>query len=211
MRYILTFLGGFLLSGMWFGCHIFIRQQIAKKRLDRLYMFSPLLSALIPTVIIFIVAKTHPIHLNAVTNYKLWLIALLTVFITCLIKKLLSRTKLNTKTNRPIFPACVEAAFMELPQRAMLQTFLCWFLLYTGLNPIEGVFINACIWGLDIIVQAYIFRQHDFYEVFIDVFASFVFSIGIGYVYYASGFIVMSMFAHALERYIVTNVKCRRK
>lgn len=210
MGYIVTFLLGFLLSGVWFGCHIFIRQQIARKELAKLDMFSPLLSAIIPTVIIFLITQTHPFHVSAIKNYKLWIIAITTVFVVSLIKIMLSHTEAVTETDGTISSKCMEAALMEIPQRTMMQTFLCLMLSYGGLDIVWGIFINACVWVLDIVVQAYIFRQRNYYEIVVDILASFVFSVGIGYVYFVSEFIVISMSAHALERYIVTKVKSRK-
>ncbi len=198
------------MSGVWFGCHIFIKQQIAKNGWIKLDMFSPLLSALIPAIIFFVFAKTHPFHISAVKNYILWFLVLVTVIIVSLIKIVLSHTESDTETDRTIYSKCIEAALMEIPQRAMMQTFLGLILSYGGLNAIWGIFINACVWGLDIAVQAYIFKQRNYYEIFVDILASFVFSIGIGYVYYISGFIVIPMSAHALERYVVTKAKCRK-
>ena len=77
-------------------------------------------------------------------------------------------------------------------------------MLLSFLILVKTCFINAGVWGLSIIVQAVLLKQHDWYEISIDVLASIVFSLGSGYVYFTSEIIVIPMIMHALERFIVT-------
>ena len=59
-------------------------------------------------------------------------------------------------------------------------------------------------WCLSLAVQAAIFQQRRLRALLGDLLASFVFSLGIGYVYFRSECLLLPMLAHALERYIVT-------
>ena len=62
MVYIYVFFLGFILSGVWFTCHMVINQYISKKHCNIIEEVLPLLSAFLPTVIICIVSKKHPFH-----------------------------------------------------------------------------------------------------------------------------------------------------
>ena len=98
---------------------------------------------------------------------------------------------------------------MEIPQRVMMQTFVCALLISWGKNSIWCILINACIWCMDIFVQAFILRQNNFRKILIEIIASFVFSIGIGYVFWTSECLVIPMVNHALERYIPNKIKTK--
>ena len=95
---------------------------------------------------------------------------------------------------------------MEIPQRAMMQTFLCWYLSRGGAEPVWGIVLCGGVWCLSIAVQAAIFRQHDFRALLGDLLASFLFSLGIGFVYFRSECLLLSMLAHATERWLVTKM-----
>lgn len=199
MKYLIAFVLGFLLSGIWFGCHILCKQIMHKKKLDRFEAVQPLLSALLPTLVIWLLKGEVPLHLIALCQLKLWGILIVTVLLTYLIKLGASSREIVQ-----LPAACLEAALMELPQRAMMQTFVCMILEAWKLNCLYGILINAFIWVADIIVQAIIFRRMNVRELTIDALASFVFSIGVGYVFYVSECLLLTMLAHATERFIVS-------
>jgi hypothetical protein len=201
MKYIFVLLLGFLLSGAWFGCQILLQKFIHKKNLEHIKMLTPLFSAFIPTCIIYISLKNHPFHIEKLGSLQLWLITILTVCVTCFIIKSL---KTGTQKSENVKSLCVEAALMELPQRAMMQTFVC--VLSTAFlgDSIYGFLITACVWCMGIVVQAIICKQNINKELVIEIIASFVFSLGIGYVFYASQCLLFGMVAHALERFVVT-------
>ena len=52
MLYPIVFIIGFLLSGIWFSFHIYVSQKL--KNTKKALMFSPLLTAIIPTIIIWL-------------------------------------------------------------------------------------------------------------------------------------------------------------
>lgn len=130
MRYAISFLLGFCLSGLWFGCHTLLRPKLEPFAHGALEPFSPLLSAALPTVLVCIAAKTHPFHFSALADGRLWLITFVTVLLTCLVKRV-SCPQQPVPTSG-LAARCLEAACMEFPQRAMVQTFLCWYLTRRG-------------------------------------------------------------------------------
>jgi hypothetical protein len=200
MKYILVLLLGFLLSGAWFGCQILLQKFIHKKNLEHIEMLAPLFSAFIPMCIIYISLRNHPFHIEKLGNWQLWLITILTVCVTCFIKSL----ETDTQKRENIKSLCVEAALMEIPQRAMMQTFTSALSAAFLGNSIYGILITAIVWCMGIVVQAVICKQNMGKEIVIDIIASFAFSLGIGYVFYASQCLLFSMAAHALERFVVT-------
>ena len=109
----------------------------------------------------------------------------------------------------PLAPLCIEAACMEIPQRVMMQTFVCGILSMQKLNTLWSIFITALFWCAGILVQAFVSKQMNFKHLFLEVVASFVFSMGIGYVFYSSECLVIPMLAHAAERFVTR--KCLTK
>ena len=120
-------------------------------------MFLPLISAVLPTVIICAVSKMQLFHILTLGDWKLWGIALFTICLTSVIILFGSKRESEGEPAH-LLARCVEAAFMEI---------------------------------------------------IIEVFASFAFSIGIGYVFWASGCLVIPMFSHALERYATNKIKIK--
>ena len=57
MRYTISILLGFCLSGLWFGCHTLLRPKLEPFAHGTLEPFSPLLSAALPTVLVCIAAR----------------------------------------------------------------------------------------------------------------------------------------------------------
>ena len=51
-KILILFIIGFLLSGIWFSFHIYVSQKL--KNTKKALMFSPLLTAIIPTIIIWL-------------------------------------------------------------------------------------------------------------------------------------------------------------
>ena len=154
--------------------------------------------SIIPTIIIGICFYSHPFHFISIFNWKLWLLAIATVIVTSLIIML----KHEPHEDVPLAPLCIEAACMEIPQRVMMQTFVCGILSMQKLNTLWSIFITALIWCAGILVQAFVSKQKNFKHLFLEVFASFVFSMGIGYVFYSSECLVIPMLAHAAERFV---------
>ena len=202
MRCVTAFLLGFCLSGLWFGLHTLLRPRLEAAASGKLEPLAPLLSAALPIVLICLASKSHPFHLSALADGRLWLLALAAVLLTCLVKRLLCPAAEPSESG--LAARCLEAACMEFPQRAMMQTFLCWYLSLLGLEPVWSIALCGGVWCLSIAVQAAIFQQRRLRALLGDLLASFVFSLGIGYVYFRSECLLLPMLAHALKRSIVT-------
>ena len=165
-------------------------------------MFSPLLTAIIPTIIIWLLMGDYPFHFEKLIDYKVWVIAAVTLVATCAMVMFGSRTKEAYKPTE-LIGMCIEAACMEIPQRAMMQAIVLWLLLKWNLNLLSCILINALIWCGDIIFQAVVIqKQVSVKKLLIEVISSFVFSIGIGYVFYAARCIILPMALHSLERFV---------
>ena len=68
------------------------------------------------------------------------------------------------------------------------------------------VFVTLIITCLDILVQPVLLRQPVKKEILIELIASFIFSIGIGYVFFSSGCFLFGVLAHIAERMISSNL-----
>lgn len=198
MWYCLSFLIGFLLSGACYGGSLFLQRFCMKKAIYWLQRMSMVAVSIIPTILIGVCFCSHPFHFLSILHWNLWLLAIATVMATSLIIML----KQERHEDTPFAPLCMEAACMEIPQRVMMQTFVCGILSMQKLNTIWGIFTTALIWCAGILVQAFVARQRNFKHLFLEVSASFVFSMGIGYVFYSSACFIIPMLAHAAERYV---------
>lgn len=198
MWYYLSFLIGFLLSGACYGGNLLLQSFCIKKKICWLQRMSMVIISIIPTIIIGICFYSHPFHFISIFKWKLWLLAIATVIVTSLVIML----KHVPHEDEPLAPLYIEAACMEIPQRVMMQTFVCGILSMQKLNTLWSIFITALIWCASILVQAFVSKQKNFKHLFLEVFASFVFSMGIGYVFYSSECLVIPMLAHATERVV---------
>ena len=81
---------------------------------------------------------------------------------------------------------------------------LClWYFINAETEHFMEYFYN----GIDLVcghplVQAFVSKQKNFKHLFFEVLSSFVFSMGIGYVFYSSECLVIPMLAHAAERFV---------
>ncbi len=199
MFYIVTGLLGFLLSGMWYATNILLLNIFANKGWKKAGHFSALLASLLPLAAISLYRGYLPLNLHMLFNYQLWAIVFVTLIITCLVVRL----KKNCHHNEyGLLGLCAEAASIEIAQRLMMQTFVMLLLEHWKCHTIWCVLINALIWCLDILVQPVLLRQPIKKEILIELIASFIFSIGIGYVFYFSECFLFGVLAHMAERMI---------
>ena len=126
-------------------------------------------------------------------------------FAACLIKGL-SEKKCRTAEKQELAWIYMEAAFVEIAQRLMMQSFVMYLLDTWDCATIWCVFLNALIWCAGIVVQGLLSKQTMGKNLVLDLSASFVFSIGCGYVFYLSGCIVFSIAAHVTERFVMTKL-----
>lgn len=140
-----------------------------------------------------------PLNLHMLFNYQLWAIVVATLIITCLVIRL-KKTCHHNKYK--LLGLCMEAASIEIAQRLMMQTFVMLLLDHWKCLTIWCVLINALIWCLDILVQPVLLRQPVKKGILIELIASFIFSMGIGYVFYSSECFLFGVLAHIAERMI---------
>lgn len=193
MFYIFTGLLGFLLSGIWYATNIFLLNIFANKGWKVAGHFSPLLASLLPLAAISLYRGYLPLNLHMLFNYQLWAIVVATLIITCLVIRL-KKTCHHNKYK--LLGLCMEAASIEIAQRLMMQTFVMLLLDHWKCLTIWCVLINALIWCLDIFVQPV--KK----GILIELIASFIFSMGIGYVFYSSECFLFGVLAHIAERMI---------
>ena len=199
MFYILTGLLGFLLSGMWYATNILLLNIFANKGWKAATPFSALLTSLLPLAAISLYRGYLPLNLHMLFNYQLWAIIFVTLIITCLVVRLKKYCHYN---EYGLLGLCVETASIEIAQRLMMQTFVILLLEHWKCHTIWCVLINALIWCLDILVQPVLLRQPIKKEILIELIASFIFSMGIGYVFYFSECFLLGVLAHMAERMI---------
>lgn len=149
---------GFALSGVWFGCNILLRMKVIKNENLFINSLVPVISSIIPTLLILRWKGESVLKLNSLKEIKLWSIVFFTLFITCCIKIFLEKKQEQDNRNKIVFQ-CIEAAGMEVPQRMMMQNFIYLLLRMWNLNTLACIVINALIWCAGIIIQAIIFQK----------------------------------------------------
>lgn len=214
LGYFLIYVAGFLLSGIWIASRIFIYSFLTKRKLDVPGYFDTCFAALIPATIICLYFNANPFAVSGIANIRLWCIAIVTVLlVSCIVlagKKLLSGSKnkensSSTDSRKPLFSNILDGAFMEIPQRLMMQTFICGLLNKFGMNIYSGILINAVVWCSGIIFQAVVMnKEKNAMKLIPELIASFIFSIGVGYVFLESSCIFMTMISHAAQRIVTT-------
>ena len=81
MLYVVVFITGFLLSGIWFALNMLLSLKAKNSKL--LLMFSPLLSAVVPAVMIWLLMGDHPFHFEKLADHKVWIAAAVTLAAVC--------------------------------------------------------------------------------------------------------------------------------
>ena len=127
MVYILiaTFCG-VLLSGVWFGLRMVVEIIADRTKIKCFSTFSVVISAIIPLIIIFKYYKLCWLNYKSIVDWKNWLLVLAVVGVTSVI---ISVNKQNSDLKGlDLFKYAIDGIFMEIPQRLMMQTFVCLLL-----------------------------------------------------------------------------------
>ena len=103
----------------------------------------------------------------------------------------------------------IDGIFMEIPQRLMMQSFVWYILKQFKIDNaiVFSIFINAMIWCSSIIIQNMIFKIKFEKSTVREIFSSFFFSVGAGYILIKTEFIVFTMIAHLVERIVSTRIR----
>lgn len=196
---------GTLLSGIWFGLNIIINILASKLKVDWLAKHSVLFSALLPTIIILKNSSLCLWNIENVAHIKSWLLILATVLLTAVI---VANNKVeNLPTGKELLAYALDGIFMEVPQRMMMQSFIHMILSVNEMYIVMAPLLTAVVWCISICIQGFVMKQCFEKSVFYELLASFVFSVGVGYVLLESGFIGFTMVAHFMERLVSTHLR----
>ena len=112
-------------------------------------------------------------------------------------------------SKRAIFDNALNGIIMEIPQRMMMQSFVHLLLSAWNLNVSLSVPITAVIWCMGICMQC-IMRRKISKRIVYELIASFVFSIGVGFMLLRTECIVFTMVAQSMQRVVTAIVSCRK-
>lgn len=200
LKFLLCILFGFLLSGVWFGLNIVIGILIQKTKISWLTYFNTLLASVIPVFLIYLTLGIYPVKVSGFRHIKAYMITILTIVITTAV---ITRKKtLIHKKGKEILFYGLDGLMMEIPQRMMMQSFLYGILkiLNVSFLNLYTIIATGFIWCMGIITQAFLLKKQFDQDMIFDILSSFVFSLGIGYVYQKTGLIIITMTAHFCER-----------
>lgn len=209
-RFLISLILGFLLSGVWFGLY-FIMEVLTQK--FKIPLLSYLNKLLVSIILVFFVASTvgiYPIQISGIQNIRVYIVAIVTVLITVAI---ITRKKPpKYKNGKEMLIWGLDGVIMEIPQRFMMQSFVYGALKLLGVSLLSlyTIMSTALIWCMGIVMQTILFKKQFNEDVIFDILSSLVFSLGIGYVYQQTGFIIIPMIAHFCERILSSYIFNKR-
>lgn len=204
---IVSFALGMLLSGIWFGLVIALERISDKCKLYSISRVKSVIAAVIPTYIILKLNNHYFFNVKSVSDWKAWIeilgVAIITAFIV-------SKNEVETlPSGKELLWYGIDGIFMEIPQRLMMQSFVWCILKQFKIDNaiVFSIFINAMIWCSSIIIQNIIFKIKFEKSTVREIFSSFFFSVGAGYILIKTEFIVFTMIAHLVERIASTRIR----
>jgi len=200
VKFLLCVILGFLLTGIWFGFNYITAAFIKKLKISWLPYFNTLLASIIPVLIIYLTLGIYPIQISGTRDIKVYVIVIVTIVITTVT---ITRKKTTIhKNGKEILLYGLDGLMMEIPQRLMMQSFVYGVLKGLGVSSLNyyTIIATAFIWCIGIVMQAMMFKKQFDQDMIFDILSSFLFSLGIGYVYQKTGLIILSMVAHFCER-----------
>lgn len=196
---------GTLLSGIWFGLNIIINVLASKLKSAWLARYSVLFSAFLPTFFILNNSSLSLWNIGSVTDIKNWLMTLITALVTSVI--VVNNKVEILPSGKEIFYYALDGIFMEVPQRMMMQSFIHMMLNVSEKRIFMTPLLTAIVWCISICIQCIIMKQEFGKSVLCELLASFVFSVGVGYVLMETRFIGFTMIAHFFERLVSTYLR----
>ena len=199
-RFLLCIILGFLLSSVWYGLYFIIGVLIQKFKIPWLSYLNTLLSSIIPIFLIVSTLGVYPIQISGIQNIRVYIIVIVTIVITTAI--ITRKKSIKAKQGKDLLIYGFDGILMEIPQRLMMQSFVYRILKLLGVSSLNlyTIIATGFIWCMGIIMQTFLLKKQFDEDVFFDILSSFVFSLGIGYVYQQTGLIIVSMIAHFCVR-----------
>jgi len=208
MRILAAILLGMLLSGIWFGVRTILELISNKVEIKFISRFSTVLAALVPTIIVVSNGNLKLWNFGSIVGWQSWVLVLLTVIVTALV---VSKNKpSNILTGKELLWYALDGVLMEVPQRMMMQSFVCLLLELWGIDAFYSALVTAIVWCISICIQCVIMKSKFDKSVVVELLSSFVFSLGVGIVLVRTEFILFTMVAHFMERIVSTEIRRRK-
>lgn len=206
---LLAILLGTMLSGLWFGIRILFELLAKATKNNIISRFSTVLAAIVPTIIISKYSSLYMWNVKSIIDWKSWCIVVVTVLLTAIIVSMKKPSKLPK--GKVLVWYAVDGVMMEVPQRMMMQSFVCVLFEMWDVDVIYSVFVTAIVWCISICIQHVIVREKFDKNLCIELLSSFVFSVGIGIVLVRTELILFTMVAHFMERLASTWIRRKRE
>lgn len=199
---------GTALSGIWFGIRMMLEVISSKTGIKFISQFSTVLAAIVPLGFILQSNRLQLLKMESVVDWKSWLVVGATVLITAVIVSL--KESDNIPSGRELLWYALDGVMMEVPQRMMMQTFVCLLLDMWGIDTVFSALVTAIVWCISICIQCVIMKSKFNKSVVVEIISSFIFSIGVGIVLIRTELIVFTMVAHFMERIVSTEIRRRK-
>lgn len=161
----------------------------------------PIASSILPLACILPFCTEWWGDIGALTNLKMWgIICIFAILVNVFILLFIRRPYKKQKCVQYLL-TLFEAGSMEIPMRMMMMNFLLLLLEHWCLPRYLSIVFTGIVWCMAILVQAVVFHQQ-WKETVIEMIASFMFSLGVGYVYYSTRVLLFAIVGHVLERAI---------
>ena len=193
---------GILLMGIWFGLEAVLANAFQKAKLNFLMPLRHLFTAFIPTAAVLLLSNHLYLNLFSFSRGQYWLGSIAIAFIASAIVSIPRKQKTSALNLHEVMAKVLDGILMEIPMRLMMQVFVWYILQLMGAAEAiyAGIIINALIWCSGIMIQNVLSKGKWNSKIWKKLIASFVFSLGAGFLLSASDCILFPMIAHALER-----------
>lgn len=205
---LLSLLIGIGASCIWFGFLILFSNLT--KRIKWMKRFLTVLASIPLLIVVFFVFGFVPLNINTSSILIGLVIVLITVLICVTVVYL--RNNRRSLFGKDLLLWGIDGVLMEISQRLMMQSLMFGVLSFFKVPYIEvlTVICTAVVWCIALFLQNRIQKNTLDKEFLKEIIASFIFSLGIGWTYQITGFIVLPMLGHFLER-ISSNYLLRKK
>ena len=191
-------IAGILLMGIWFGLEALLANAFHNRKVDFLMPYRHLFTAAVPVTVILLLDGNFYMNLSSLGNFSFWLISIAIALVSSSVTE---HEKMDLHIHA-VIDKMLDGMLMEIPMRLMMQVFVWYIMRRMGAEETEytGIVINALIWCAGIIIQNVLSKGKWNIRIIKELDASFLFSLGAGWLLAESDFIVFPMIAHALER-----------